>query len=103
MGIFLVMIGALIFMSEKIFEESKTEDGKDGTKIIMLVFSFLMCLYTFILQIPITTILFQGFLCEEDLKHGLVITDLSCQSVTHKVLIVVSALLLIIYLAVLFI
>ncbi len=48
-GLFFLFLLTLVLISGKVFEEAKTEDVKEGTKIILRIISILMCLYIFIL------------------------------------------------------
>jgi hypothetical protein len=48
-GLFFLFLFVLILISGKVFEEAKTEDVKEGTKIVLRLISILMCLYIFIL------------------------------------------------------
>ena len=63
-GIFFLFLLVLFAMSGRVFEESKTEDIKEGTKIVLKGLSILMCVFIFLLQIPMVTILLQGFVCD---------------------------------------
>lgn len=82
-GSFLLFVVILFILSNKVFEGQKTEDVKEGTKIILRAISIMMCLYIFILQIPLVTMILQGFLCDEDPTEVLVLTSIKCDSVTH--------------------
>jgi hypothetical protein len=48
-GSFLLFLTVLFILSGKVFEGQKTEDVKEGTKIILRGISIVMCLYIFIL------------------------------------------------------
>ena len=82
-GLFFLFLFVLIMISGKVFEEAKTEDVKEGTKIVLRLISILMCLYIFILQMPLVTLTLQGFLCDEDSSEILVLTSIKCDSLTH--------------------
>jgi hypothetical protein len=82
-GLFFLFLIVLILISGKVFEEAKTEDVKEGTKIVLRVISILMCLYIYILQMPLVTLTLQGFLCDEDASEALVLTTIRCDSLTH--------------------
>ena len=56
-GIFLSFLFFLVVISSKVFEASKTEDVKEGTKLILKGVSILMCLYILLLQIPMQTLI----------------------------------------------
>ncbi len=48
-GLFFLFIFTLFLISGKVFDDAKTEDVKEGTKIVLRIISILMCLYIFIL------------------------------------------------------
>lgn len=56
--LFLLMLSSMFFLSGHVFNQSKTEDIKDGTKVAIKILSILMCLFATILQIPILNLLF---------------------------------------------
>jgi hypothetical protein len=64
-----------------------------------MVFSLIMSLYIFFLQIPFTSILLQGFICNETFSTGLVTSSATCGSLENQLLIIFSAVLLIVYYA----
>jgi len=56
-----------------------------------------MALFLFLLQIPLITILLQGFLCNEDPNLNYTLPEISCSGATHQVFIVFSVLTLVLY------
>jgi hypothetical protein len=96
-GLFFLFLLVLFLISGKVFEEAKTEDVKEGTKIVLRIISILMCLYIFILQMPLVTLTFQGFLCDEEASEILVLTSIRCDSLTHQLLVLSSTIILIVY------
>jgi hypothetical protein len=48
-GILVLFIFALYLTSGKVFEDSKNEDNKEGTRVLIMALSVLMCLFLFIL------------------------------------------------------
>lgn len=82
-GLFFLFLFVLILISGRVFEDAKTEDVKEGTKFVLKIISILMCLYIFILQMPLVTLTLQGFLCDEDASEVLVLTSIKCDSLTH--------------------
>lgn len=66
-----------------------------------MVFSLIMSLYLFFLQIPFTTVLLQGFICDENIS-GVVTASAKCGTLENQLLIIFSAVLLIVYYAFLF-
>jgi hypothetical protein len=61
-GILLLLIFSMFAMTGKIFESQKTEDNKDeGSRVLIKALSFILCLYLHLLQIPLLTLLFQGY------------------------------------------
>ena len=96
-GLFFIFLLVLFLISGKVFEEAKTEDVKEGTKIVLRIISILMCLYIFILQMPLVTLTFQGFLCDEEASEILVLTAIKCDSLTHQLLVLSSTVILIVY------
>jgi hypothetical protein len=48
-GVFIAFVVFLIVISGKVFEASKTEDVKEGTKFVLKAVSILMCLYILLL------------------------------------------------------
>ncbi len=65
--------------------------------MMLKVISFILTLYLYILQIPLTTLLLQGYLCDESPDELLVISNLNCSSLTHKILTITSTFMLIVY------
>lgn len=100
-GIFLLFMILLLSISGRIFEASKIGELKENVRILARVLSILMCLFIFLLQIPMITLLFQGYLCDED--PSLVVSSISCNSLEHNVLIFTSTILLIVYIVFLFV
>ena len=101
-GILLVTLFLLFFTASRLFRESKKDDGggKDGGgggtgSLMIRVSSLVVTLYLFIFQIPLFTVLFQGYLCDES---GLVTIAMTCSSSQHSILILTSTLMLIVYL-----
>ena len=98
-GVFILSLIFLILISGRVFESSKTEDVKEGTKLVLKVVSILMILYIQLLQIPMQTLILQGFLCNEGDSDGeeLTIKSIKCDSLTHTLLTVASIFLLILF------
>ena len=97
-GLLIFLICFMFGLSGRVFDLSKNEDSKEeGSRIILKALSLLLTLYLYILQIPLTTLLLQGYICDESSDEMLSITDLKCSSVTHNILIITSTLMLIIY------
>ena len=96
-GLFFLFLLVLILISGRVFEDAKTEDVKEGTKFVLRIISILMCLYIFILQMPLVTLTLQGFLCDEDPNELLVLTSITCDSLTHNLLVLSSTIILIVY------
>jgi len=98
-GIFVLFLIFLIVISGRVFEASKTEDVKEGTKLLLKGVSILMCLYILLLQIPMQTLILQGFLCNEGDSEGeeLTIRSIKCDSLAHQLLTIASILLLILF------
>jgi hypothetical protein len=67
-GLFIGLLIIIFAISNRIFEESRMEDSKDSTKIVVMVLSMGVTLYQFFLQIPFTSVLLQGFICGENLS-----------------------------------
>jgi len=85
--------------AEKLFRASNNDDVKDFTKMIIKLGSILVACLIFILQIPIITVLFQGYLCNENPKEDYVLTDIECGGFLNTILIFFSTITLIFYLA----
>lgn len=66
-------------------------------KLVIKGLSFMMCLFLYFLQIPMQTLLLQGYQCDEDDSDVLVLSSITCDSLEHKILMVTSTLLLIIF------
>jgi hypothetical protein len=62
----LAFVLLLLVMSGHLFEDAKNDVIKDGSKLQLKILSVIMLLYITILQAPTTTVLFKGFLCNED-------------------------------------
>jgi hypothetical protein len=75
----------------------KSEDIKDGMKVLIQVLSVFMSLFIFILQIPLITILLQGFLCDEDPNLLYTLPEIKCDGLIHKMLVMFSSITLILY------
>ena len=95
---FVFFIVMLLGLANRLFEVTKNQEIKEGSKIILKVISIQMTLYLFLLQIPFMTILLQGYKCEENPADEYSITGIKCDSVLHQVLMVVSTALIILYL-----
>jgi hypothetical protein len=78
--IFLLFLILLFSFSGEVFEQAKMDDIKDRTKIIIKVVSILMCLFLFLLQMPMITLFFQGYLCNESSGDELVVSGITCGS-----------------------
>ena len=97
-GILLFLIFSMFAMTGRIFESQKSEDNKDeGSRVLIKALSFILCLFLHLLQIPLLTLLFQGYLCDENSGEMLEISNLYCSDVTHNILTIISTLMLIIY------
>lgn len=84
-------------IANRAFEALKSEDIKDGMKILIQVLSIFMSLFIFILQIPFITILLQGFLCDEDANEMYTLPDIKCEGLTHKIFLLFSSIALTLY------
>jgi hypothetical protein len=61
-GILLFLIFSMLAMTGRIFECQKSEDNKDeGSRVFIKALSFILCLFLYLLQIPLLTLLFQGY------------------------------------------
>lgn len=96
-GVFLLFIIILFSISGKVFEAQKKEDLKEGTKILLKSLSALMIFYLYLFQIPLISVLLQGFMCNEDPSIPLSLPSITCGSTLNQVLEAVSAVMLIIY------
>jgi hypothetical protein len=97
-GILLFLICSMFAISGRIFDYQKSEESKDeGSRVALKVQSFILCLYLYLLQIPLTTLLFQGYLCDENSGEMLEISNLKCSETTHHILTIISTLILTIY------
>jgi hypothetical protein len=97
-GILVFLICSMFAISGRIFDSQKTEDSKDeGSRVMLKVLSFILCLYLYIMQIPLTTLLFQGYLCDENSGEMLEISNFKCSDTTHNLLTIISTLMLIVY------
>jgi hypothetical protein len=96
-GLFYVFLITLFVLSSQAFEDSKTEDIKESSKLILRVLTFIMTIFLFLLQIPLITILLQGYLCEEDPNERYTLPNISCSGTNHYVMIVFSTVTLIVY------
>lgn len=56
-GGFVVFVCLLFAMSGRVFEASKTEDIKETTKILLKALSVVMCIFIYLLQIPMMVVL----------------------------------------------
>jgi hypothetical protein len=57
-GLLVLVIASMLAVSGRVFEQQKNEDSKDeGSRVLLKALSFLLCMYLFILQIPLTTLL----------------------------------------------
>lgn len=54
---FIAFFGALFFLSGRVFEASKTEDVKEGTKLAIRIMSIFMCLFIYLLDIPMMSLI----------------------------------------------
>jgi len=95
---FLLYLLALFLLTGSTFKQSKTDDVKDSMKLVIKALSFIMCLFLYILQIPMQTLLLQGYQCDEDNSEIIVLSSITCDSLEHKILMVASTFLLIVYL-----
>lgn len=75
-GLFFLFLITLFVMSSQAFEDSKTEDIKESSKLILRGLTFIMTIFLFLFQIPLMTILLQGYLCEEDPNERYTIPDI---------------------------
>jgi len=64
--------------AEKLFRAANNDEIKDFTKMVIKTGSIFVACLIFILQIPIVTVLFQGYLCSEDINEVYVLTDIKC-------------------------
>lgn len=98
-GVFFAFLLIMFVISSQAFDDSKTEDIKENSKLVLNTLTIIMSLYLFLFQIPFITILLQAYLCEEDPNLMYTISDMACDSTNHRVLMVVSTLTLMVYLA----
>lgn len=96
-AVFILYLLALFLLTGNTFKQSKTEDVKESMKLVIKGLSFMMCLFLYFLQIPMQTLLLQGYQCDEDNSEILVLSSITCDSLEHKILIVTSTVLLIIF------
>lgn len=96
-GLFVLFLVLLFAISGQVFEASRTENIKEGTKIVIKGLSILMCLFIYLLWIPLFTLLLQGFLCNEDSQEELVLKNVKCGSLVNNLLTVFSSFLVAIY------
>lgn len=102
-GLFVIFLGMLFTLPGRTFEMTKTGELRESTKLAVKALSVLMCLFLFFLQIPMITLQLQGFLCDESPTDEFTLPGVNCQSTEHKVLVVASTVLLITYVAFLFV
>ncbi|TNV87993.1 hypothetical protein FGO68_gene6410 [Halteria grandinella] len=103
--IFYIFIGFLFLSANRLFRSSVGDDIKDGTQFLVKSCSVVMAIYLFLLQIPFTTVLFQGYLCSEGELESqqMVLKDISCGGTTNDLLAAVSTITLIAYILFLYI
>lgn len=82
-GLFVIFLASIFFTANKLYEASKKDEIKESTKFVLGILSILMSLFMFLLEIPFTTALLQGYLCEEDpsLEYGN--SELLCNGILH--------------------
>lgn len=88
----------LFGFAESLFKATKSGEIKEGTKLVVKLMSIITACYIFIFQIPIAVIFFQGYMCEED-PDDVYVLDVPCNGAEHFILIAVSTIGLIVYLA----
>jgi hypothetical protein len=96
-GFFIIFVITLLAISNKAFEALKSEDIKDTMKFVVRLLSVVMSLFIFILEIPLVTILLQGFLCEENPNLNYTLPEIKCDSTQHKILLLFSSLTITLY------
>lgn len=96
-AVFFIFLITLFVLSSQAFEDSKSEDIKESSKIVLRILTFIMTLFLFLLQIPLITILLQGYLCEEDPLEMYTLPEIKCDGTEHRVLTVFSTLTLTVY------
>lgn len=57
-GLFILFLLLLNSFKGEVFEQTKVDDVKDRTKIVIKLVSVLMCLFLFLLQMPMFTLFF---------------------------------------------
>jgi hypothetical protein len=97
-GGFYLMIILMYGFAEPLYQAQKKEEFKDGTKMVIKLFTLVVSFYIFILQIPLVTVILQGYLCQEDPDDILIISGVVCGSLFSQVLVVCSTVTLFMYL-----
>jgi hypothetical protein len=95
MGFFVLFLILLLVIGGKVFDLQKVGDLKETTRAFIKVLSLIMCLYLNIASIPMFSVIFQGFKCNDGYPGSL--SEVSCTGVTHDILILFSVVLFILY------
>lgn len=96
-GVFIGLIVALAVSLKTLFKIEKAGELKDISKIAVQVASFVIALFLHVMVIPMLTLYFQAYLCEED-SDAVYMVELYCDSSESLILIILSTIFLSIYL-----
>ena len=66
--------------ADSLFISSKSEDLKDGSKMLIKGLSLIMAAFIFVLKIPMIMTLLQGYLCDENLDYNYTGVGIVCNS-----------------------
>ncbi|TNV87925.1 hypothetical protein FGO68_gene15701 [Halteria grandinella] len=93
---FYLGLGPIMF---KAIKRNQLNSQFEGLKIMNQVLANIVLILVTIAQVPIFTLLFQGFLCDEDPLQDYSIPGVSCGDSTHQLYVLFSAITFILYIA----
>lgn len=95
-GFYLILI-LMYGFAEPLYRAQKKEDFKDGIKMILKLFTLAIGSYLYILQIPLLTVILQGYLCQEDPDDIYILDAIPCGGLYSQALVVCSTVTLLVY------
>ncbi|TNV87946.1 hypothetical protein FGO68_gene6125 [Halteria grandinella] len=100
--VFYGVVAVLFLTGEQLFSSTKNGEIKESTRMIVRILSFMVTSFITIMQIPMMVVYLQGYMCDED-PDDVYITDVTCESNDHKLMIALSTITLIPFLLLTFI
>lgn len=66
MGLIMATLFGIFLFADSMYKKAKTNDIHDSTLFLVQLFSLMLVAMMYVFEIPIITVLFQGFICGED-------------------------------------